>query len=361
MCKKFKVVIVAALAGILAFSCAKDESESSASIQERILEAYLQVNYPDKNYTRTKSGLVILSQENGQGNSPADEDAAYLWYSVKDLSGNYQSTMFKSVAEQLGTYSKANYYGPQLSTLGFGNLTEGLNEALRMMNKGAKMTVIIPPALSVSDAPDYNYGYSTDKAETSSVNLIYEIEMADVVSNLQRYQLDSLEKFRNIHYPGLDSTANMFYFKKLEGSATDTIEANKKANVWYIGRLLDGYVFDTNIADTAKKYGIYKAEGSYEALEVTYKERYEDMATGAGTINVAGIPSGGSNSDKDSEGGSFVPGFAKALKCMKYGDSAVAFFGSGWGYGSSSTMSGGAGVPSYSMLRFDIRVEKPKE
>lgn len=363
MVKSLKYIIMAAFAGLLVFSCAKEENESNASVQKRILKAWLEVNYPNKNYTVTKSGLVILDKQDGDGLSPENEQAAYLKYSVKDLGGNYQSTMFKSVAETLGTYSQANYYGPQLSTLGYGDITEGMNEALQMMSKGAKMTIIIPPALSKYDNPEnydngYGYGYSTEKTESASTNLIYEIEMFDVVSNLQRYQLDSLQSFRDIYYPGLDSTANMFYFKKLEGTATDTIEDGKTANVWYVGRLLDGYVFDTNIEDTAKKYGLYTSGGSYEALSVTYEEKYEDMASGVGTINVAGSSS---SSSSDDEGGSYVPGFAKALKCMKFGDHAITFFGSGWGYGSTGTISNGAGIPSYSMLFFELYVEEPED
>lgn len=357
-----KFIIVAAIAGSLLFSCAKEEVESNNSIQKRILDAYLEVNYPDKNYTVTKSGLVILSKSDGSGVSPEKQGAAYLKYSVKDLAGNYQSTMFKDVAEQLGTYSEANYYGPQLSILDYGDVTEGMNEAMKMMSKGSKMTIIIPPTLSAYDSPNsYGYGYSSDNNETSSINLIYEIEMFDVVSNLQRYQFDSLESFRNRYYPGLDSTANMFYFKKLEGTAKDTIAENESADVWYVGRLLDGYVFDTNIADTAKKYGLYQSDKTYEALSVTYESKYEDMATGAGSINVAGESSNSGSSDSEGEGGNYVPGFAKALKCMKYGDHAITFFGSGWGYGSTGTMSGGSGVPAYSMLYFDIYVEEPAD
>lgn len=355
MFKKIKFITAAALVGILLFSCAQEKIESNASVQKRVLDAYLRINYPNNDYTVTESGLVILTKTDGEGITPANKEAAYLWYNVKDLNGNYQSVMDKDLSKFIGTYSDANYYGPQLYALGYGEVVEGMGEAMKMMNKGSEMTVIIPPSLSKYDAENNGgYGYSTEQSETVSVNLIYEIKMGDVVTNLQKYQRDSLEKYRDIYYPGLDSTANMFYFKKLDGVATDTIEKNETAYVWYVGRLLDGYIFDTNIADTAKKYGIYSAEKTYEALEVTYEETYEEMATGPGTINV----SGNTSNSSDDESGSYVPGFAKALKCMKYGDHAIAFFGSGWGYGSTSSMSSGSGIPSYSMLFFEMFVSE---
>ena len=359
MSKNLKFILAAAFAGLLLFSCAKESEESNASIQKRILEAYLEVNYPNKNYTITKSGLVILSHEEGTGVSPEQYGAAYMKYSSKTLAGDYQSTMFEDVARRWGTYNAANYYGPQLSALGYGDITEGMNEAMKMMKKGSKMTVIIPPALSVYDgeAQGSGYGYSTEKSESSSVNSIYELEMFDVVTNLQKYQLDSIQAFRDKYYPGLDSTANMFYFKKLSGTSTDTIPANETAKVWYIGRLLDGYIFDTNIRDTAMKYNIWSSSKTYDALEVTYESAYTGMASSAGTMNVSGNSDSSSSSD-DSESGSYVPGFAKALKAMTYGDHAITFFGSGWGYGSSGSMSSGSGVPTYSMLFFEIFVEE---
>ena len=83
MFKNLKFILAAAIAGLLLFSCAKEREESNASVQKRILEAYLEVNYPDKNYTITNSGLVILSHEKGTGASPEEFGAAYMKYSAK--------------------------------------------------------------------------------------------------------------------------------------------------------------------------------------------------------------------------------------------------------------------------------------
>lgn len=349
MSKNLKLIVLAALSGIFLLSCVKEEDESSASIQKRILEAWLEVNYPNKDYEVTQSGLVILSHEKGEGESPENYQAAYIHYNVKWLDGNYKSTTDKDIAQMLGTYSEAKYYGPELAEIGYGKITEGLHEALCMMNNGSKMTIIIPPYLSANDyTNNYGYGYTSSKTETQTTNLIYEVEMEHVISNLTRFQTDSLEAFKNICYPGLDSTANGFYFKKLSGTSTDTISSGDKAAVWYVGRLLDGYVFDTNIEDTAKKYGLYDASSTYEALTVSYKSTYKEMSS-----------SSDDNSNSSStDGDGYVPGFAKALKSMTYGDHAITFFSSDWGYGSTSTMSSGSGVPAYSMLYFDIYVEK---
>lgn len=338
MLKKIKFIIAIALAGISLFSCAQEKDETSESVQRRILDAYLQTYYPSA--TKTSSGLVVLSKQDGKGEVPQNYQVAYISYNTKDLAGNYQSTTNKDVAETLGVYSPSRYYGPAFMEIGYGSIIEGLHEALCMMNKGSKMTVIIPPWLS-----KYDYQYeSGSNSETQSVSVIYEITMEHVITNIKNFQIDSLEAFRDIYYPGLDSVAEGYYFKKLSGTVTDTIEADKSANVWYVGRLLDGYIFDTNIEDTAKKYGIYNSSSTYSALDVTYKTTYQEMS------------SEGSQSED-----SYVSGFARALKSMTYGNRAVTFFWSGLGYGSTSTLSSGVGVPEYSMLYFDIYVEEDSD
>ena len=163
---------------------------------------------------------------------------------------------------------------------------------------------------------------------------------------MEKFQKDSLESYSNKYFGGMDSTAYGYYFKNYthpKGLAdADTIAASTNVNVWYIGRLLDGYVFDTNIEDTAKKYGIYSTDDTYTALNVEIEAKYKDMSTST------------SSSSSSSSDGSVVSGFARALKSMTILDHATTFFSSSYGYGSTSSVSSGKGVPEYSMLRFDI-------
>src|SRR5574344_3054086 len=217
----------------------------------------------------------------------------------------------------------------------------GLEEMYKRMKKGGYLKAIVPPWLTSYST---SYSGSTSSTQESSVNVIYEVTMGDVISDLEKFQKDSLESYSNKYFGGLDSTAYGFYFKNYthpKGLAdADTIAASTNVNVWYIGRLLDGYVFDTNIEDTAKKYGIYSADDTYTALSVEIQAKYTDMST--------------STSSTSSSDGSVVSGFARALKGMTILDHATTFFSSAYGYGSTSTMSSGKGVPEYSMLRFDI-------
>ena len=294
-------MIIAAVAGLAVCSCAKDKSESANSVQQRILEAYLTENYP--NAERTQLGNYILKRENGTGKQTEMYNAVYLEYSTMTLSGQYTYTTEAGIAQQLGTYSAANYYGPTLMEIGYGTTYTGLEELLLMMKEGGTMTAIIPPWLTNSQ-----YGGGSQQ---EGVNMIYKIQLRHVISNILDFERDTLKAYSKKYYGGMDSVASGFYFKKLYDSGKDTIEQGKSAGVWYVGKLLDGWVFDTNIADTAKKYGIYDASKSYAAMDVTYESTWEEMA----------------------ELNSLAKGFVRAAKGMTYGDKAVTFFNSGYGYG----------------------------
>ncbi len=343
MYTNIKLYLAAILCSIFFFSCAEEKDESNKSVQERILEAYLDLNYPGNKYMKTASGLIILSHQEGKGLTPVDGDGAYIRYSVKTLDGNYEKTTVENLAQQLGVYSATEYYGPELAEIGYGKISRGMHEALCMMREGGKMTIIIPPHLSSFDYnKNYYYGYDIDDTPQSSVNKIYEIELVHTIGDVFKFQTDSLERFRDIHYPGVDSTVTGYYFKKLSGTYKDTIPQNETASVWYVGKLLDGYVFDTNIADTAKKYGIYDASSSYTALSVSYESTFELMS-----------------SEGSESGNGYVTGFARALKSMTYGDHAVTFFWSKYGYGADGNVGdNGGGVPGYSMLFFDIYLDE---
>lgn len=333
-----KLYLAAVVCAVLFFSCAKEKEESNESVQKRILEAYLEVNYPNKDYVITQSGLVILSHEVGEGKKPENGNAAYIRYSTKSLSGNYEKTTIKELAQKLGVYSTEEYYGPVLAEIGYGKISRGVHEAICMMREGGKISVIIPPKLSSYDyTKEFNYGYTIDDTPISSTNEIYEIELEHAITDIFKFQKDSLESFRNINYPGVDSTVTGYYFKKLSGTRKDTIEQNETVNVWYVGKLLDGYVFDTNIEDTAKKYGLFDASKSYQPLSVGYESSFEDMS-----------------SETSESGEGYVTGFARALKSMTYGDHAVTFFWSNLGYKEEEQEN----IPAYSMLFFDIYVDE---
>ena len=110
-----------------------------------------------------------------------------------------------------------------------------------------------------------------------------------------------------------------------------------RVSVHYIGRLLDHFIFDLNIVDSAKKYNIYSSSNSYDALVGECKE--DEIV---GTIDV------------DGSDGSLVKGFSKAIFNMKHKEEAVVFFISGLGYGADKQ----GQIQPLSPLVFYIKVER---
>ncbi|MBR5074151.1 MAG: hypothetical protein IKX26_02855 [Bacteroidales bacterium] len=340
----------AAIAG-----CAKEKDLTEREIQEKILDAYIQANCPSAQ--KLTSGLTILNLDPGSGSvAPATNDGIYIHYNTYSLDGTCQSTTDSVKARMLGTYDPGIYYGPSLFILN-SSCTEGMRELLGKLHQGGKATAIIPPWLTASRASAG--GYSTG-GQQSTMNMIYEIKAGIVIDDVDKFQKDSLESYSRLHFsPKIDSTALGWYFRNFTHPsgipAADTVEAEESVGVWYVGRLLDGYVFDTNIRDTAKKYRIYDSSNDYNYLDVKMGETYQDMTT-------YGSSSSSNNQSTGAEGKqSLILGFVRAVKNMTYADKGVTFFMSGLGYGADGNMTSGKGVPEYAMIRFDIWLAHPAD
>ncbi len=324
MMKFLNKIACLAILAVSLFSCAEEKEESERSIHERILDAYVKVEYP--NAKILPSGLVLIDIQEGTGKRLNNREAGYFEYTTRSLSKDVLETTDENLAKELGIFLNSNYYGPKMFETGYKSTYKGLEEVMVGMKVGGKAKFILPPWLSVT-------GNNGNRWEESN-SLIYEIELKEVITAIDRWEADTMRMYAAIHYPGLDTLSSHFYFKKLNDIAHKDSLESATLNVNYIGRLLDGWVFDTNIADTAKKYGIYDPENSYTPLEFKWNDDLETM-------------------EKDN---SMVRGFCMALKEMNYGDEAFTMFGSKYGY----DYRGKSPIGPYQPLIFWLQVE-PKE
>ncbi len=324
MMKFLNKIVCLAVVAVSLFSCAEEKEESERSIHERILGAYVKEEYP--NAQVLPSGLVVIETQEGTGKTLNNREAGYFEYTTRSLSNEVVETTDEQLAREIGTFAHTNYYGPKMFETGYKSTYKGLEEIMVGMKIGGKAKFILPPWLSVT-------GNNGNRWEESN-SLIYEIELKEVISVIDTWEADTMRRYAATHYPGLDTLSSHFYLKKLNNiQHKDTLES-ATLNVRYIGRLLDGWVFDTNIADTAKKYGIYDPENDYNALEFKWNDDLETM-------------------EKDN---SMVRGFCMALKEMNYGDIAFTMFGSKYGY----DYRGKSPIGPYQPLIFWLEVE-PKQ
>ena len=330
-------------------SCAHEVEENARNVEERLLQARIHEKYLDTLHT-TESGMYYMIQAKGSGAQVGSENYVYVRYSVLDFfyenymrssgetyydSYGYSQTSASElltseelVAKQLGEYSQANYYGPVLWFTGVYALMEGLDEMLMSMREGDRRRIWLPSWLS-----SYGMGSSNQYSFTT----IYDVEVVKAISDIEKFEIDSLESYRDKYYPGLDSLAYGFYKKTLKEGTGDTLTTGNSVSILYVGRFLDHFIFDLNLADTAKKYNIFDSSRDYNPLTGMCGEDEKVETT-----------------DTDGNTKPLVAGFSKAVFNMKHGEEAVVFFYSTLGYGNEKQDK----IQPFTPLVFYLKVER---
>ena len=332
---RIKDLLLATLipAFLLTAACAVEPQTETYASQDRVMKAWMRHNYPGKT-TYGDTGLYVLDMEPGDG--PAIGDSAYVFahYVKSKLDGEIISTNDEGLARQLGTYSVLNHYGSSIWRIDQGYLPDDLETVLHAMKSGGYAKVALPLSASGHALSMYSAFSGTEE----SYNEILEIEIDTVVNKIYAYQEQVMKDWFQRNYQVSDTAAEHLYFKKLveKTAESDTISEGHNVSVRYIGRLLNGQVFDTNIEDTAKFYRIWKSTGSYNALTISY---YKDDPEQFGNNN------------------SVVDGFGKAIRMMNFGEKAVTVFNSELGYGEKGKS---PSVPEYAPLCFWLYIE-PKD
>jgi FKBP-type peptidyl-prolyl cis-trans isomerases 1 len=330
------------IAGIALISCAVEKEEDERTIEERVLAARMQVRYLDTLH-KTESGMYYMTKAKGTGTQVQDENFVYVRFSTLDFSENYTGTAANiqdiEVAKQMGLYTPTTYYGPIVWVVANYAQPLGLHEILLDMRVGDRRRIWIPSRLSA---------YEGGAPQISSTQ-VYDIEILNVIKDLdamKEYEIANLEAYRDQRYPGVDSLSFGLYKKPLliNPEEGDTLKVGDKVKMWYIGRTLDDFVFDTNIADTAKKYSIFNSEGDYVGLEYECKEdEVLEML------------------DTNGQSAGAIPGFCKAVFSMRYKEEAIFFFYSDLGYGAEGTISSGGQIQPFTPLVFRIKIEPRAE
>ena len=325
----------AVMMGLLFWSCSKDPASEANASAKRYFDAWMLVNYPS--LAPTDLGYYILEDEEGTGETVGSEsDREYLYgrYNSRDLStGTYTYTDDEQTAKQIGGYSATNYYGPRVWYRGNNNLPVGLSDMMTTMKEGGRRTAAIPGWLMTTTR--YAKASEYIKHSSSASPAIYELIVDEVIDDIVEWEIDSLSSYMSRNYPGVDSTAFGFYYVQTrEPDWESRYTSSDEVYFNYIGRRLDGQVFDCTVRDTARRYGLYVEGREYEPVYINWTDT-ED----SGELTM------GENST------TVIPGFARALFGMKKGEKGVAIFYSGLGYGSTGS---GNVIPSYSPLVFEL-------
>jgi FKBP-type peptidyl-prolyl cis-trans isomerase len=133
-----------------------EEQQNSRSENLKESEAFLLQNKQKKGVICTESGLQYKVVKKGRGNCPTPNDSALVYYKAMLIDG---------------TVIDATTPGNPV-TFGLGGIIPGLSEGIRLMNKGSKYILYIPPGLAYGDQ-----GFPP--AIPPNCVLIFEIELAE--------------------------------------------------------------------------------------------------------------------------------------------------------------------------------------
>lgn len=319
------------LAAALTASCAVDPETEDYYSLNRVMKAWMNQNYPGIS-VYGDTGAYLLDMERGGGVSVTDSAYVRVHYTKCALDGTVSATNVQELAEQLGEYSPSYWYGGNTWRVDQGYLPEGLEKALKTMRAGGRVKMAIPASASGHDYALYEP--FTQNPETS--NQVIELTLDTVIANIYDYQEKAMRDWFTQNYRIADTLKEHQYFKKLEEHTadSDTVAEGASVSVRYVGRLMNGQVFDTNIEDTAKFYRIWDESGNYNALTISYYKQ---------------------NTEQYNQNNSVVTGFGQAVLEMNYNEKAVTLFGSQLGYGESGS---NPAIPEYSPLIFWLWIEK---
>ena len=327
------------LGAALVTGCAKERTASDNEDNKTYLEAWMQAHHPG--VSASGIGIYILEDEPGTGAVYGGQDYIYAEYTVRDLEGNITSTTSRRLSQQLGSYQPSNFYGPSVLYAGNKALQAGLEELITGMRRGGTRTALIPNWLLTYSRYSNAAEYLKKASAGNNSHSIYTVTLKDIMDDEAEWELDSLRHYLIAHapdavsVPGDDGKEQGFFYAQ-KSAPTDTASFPKDTTIYinYIGRLLNGQVFDTTIKDTAKVYNIYSSSKTYAPVVINWAEE----ATGI---------------TMSSSGSSVIEGFARTLFRMRAYEKGVGYFVSSLGYGSSGS---GSQIPAYSPLIFEIEI-----
>ena len=148
------------------------ESEIQLAKDIVIIDDFLKA----KNSTalKTNSGLRYVITQAGKGENVKAGQKAKVNYSGYLLNGKYFDTSIEAEARKNNIFREGYPYAPLEVTVGQQQVIPGWEEAMQLMNKGAKITVYVPSTLA------YGSQRRSEEIVENSI-LIFDMEMVDIV------------------------------------------------------------------------------------------------------------------------------------------------------------------------------------
>ena len=328
-----KLTIYCAAALLLLSGCAKTPASGTNDAAKVYFDAWLEINKtPD--WVKTPLGCYITGDEPGTGTEVVTDTTGnrYLWveYTATTLEGSLSTYTDALSAHQMNAFHESYYFGPRIWQRGENTLYAGVEDAVIGMKEGGSRSFVMPAWLG-------SYSRYADEAQYLSKATgtagIYSVRLVKVIPDLVAWETDSLRSYYKRNFPSAGDEPveeGLYYVCRHPRSNDLPFTADSTYYINYIGRCLDGRVFDTNIRDTAVFYGIWNSSRTYGPTAIKWATTADKITMGSSSV---------------------ITGFAKTLLQMGRYEAGTGIFVSSMGY--KGTGSGNT-IPPFSPLRFDI-------
>lgn len=335
------------------FSCAKsDEGYGDITLGES-LDAWVQKYRPDMKDYRVADGLYIKIIDGGgtETYTPVDSNYVDITFTSRQLNGTCFMTTDPERARDEGTYSPRAHYVPLRVCLGlyfesYYGISTAQYAALVQMKQGDSVEIISGPRFAYGglNVDSVYLGFEGSGAYTHGEIFSVSMKLHEIFTQLETTMSYRLEEYaeKEMGIAEKDSIHYGIYLKKHPDKTfpnNDTIPGDSIVRINYIGRFLDGFVFDTNIESVAKEHRIYDATRTY------------------GPYNI-----GFTYADTTMLGNRSVDAFKYALRKMRVGEAATVATISKWAYGVNGLYRlDNTIIPSDAPLVYDIEIIPPTE
>lgn len=367
--RKFNFIATVIIALVIV-SCAKYPGNDDDQRRTASLKAWMELNEPTA--IKDPSGIYMIKLDSlpkGESKKAGENDWVKINYTMRDL---YTGTIFVTrdavTAKQIGTYKSFAHYAPEfqrrsLISDGISSyMLPGIYHALANMREGEKWRLFVPSELAFSSsgsssvyASMYGYGVSEVYQLRPYGAAIVDLELVEVIKDVEsRNSIKVREYAQSKMLLGINDTtgAKDVYYRNLSYDIDTAYVRNVEdsiVKIRYVGTFLeDGFMFETNIADSARNRGQYRPSENYkpqyfsaqanDTLMIKYKENEQVM-----------LP---------------VKGLGYAMAKMRFGETGEVVMSSAQGFGDAifypideeENLVAGTIIPPYTPIKYIIQI-----
>ncbi len=231
-------------------SCNDDSSDLQKEKEMRYLRQYISENGIEIEPER--SGLYYIPVREGYGAKPSAGDWVIIRYTARTIFDKVFDTTDEDVALRNNIHSRNQIYGDKRVDLESIKVS-GLKEGLIMTREGGAATLIIPSHLG--------FGSKGTGIVAPYTTLIYDFELVKVIDDPAAYEKEMIEKYLesyadSTHLVVTSRESGLYYIELAQGTGDDHPDEEDMVDVYYLGTLTDGRVFDTNIGGSVFSFPI---------------------------------------------------------------------------------------------------------